>query len=222
MVGLYPHCVFGLNGRAPSIDTPLHGLVDQACIDHMHPDAVIAIAASADSEALTREIWGGEIGWLPWVRPGFELGVRLQAFAAPDPRAKGVVLEAHGLFTWGDSDRAGLRDDPRRDQPARSPGWRPGRRPRARSAPSRRLPCRRPSASALAAALMPRLRGLVCGGGPQGRPFRRQRRGAGVRGLGAARTAGRARHLLPRPLPAHQDLAAGPAVRRRPRKTPPT
>jgi rhamnulose-1-phosphate aldolase/alcohol dehydrogenase len=101
IVGLYPHCTFNLNPRAPSIDTPLHGLLKWAHVDHMHPDAVIAIAASKDSRALTAEIWGGEIGWLPWIRPGFELALRLREFADRHPRAKGVLLEAHGLFTWG-------------------------------------------------------------------------------------------------------------------------
>lgn len=105
MVGLYPHCTFNLNTRAASIDTPLHALVDHPHVDHMHPDALIGIAASADSRALTTEIYGEEIGWLPWVRPGFELGVRLQAFVRAHPRARGVVLEAHGLFTWGNTSR---------------------------------------------------------------------------------------------------------------------
>ncbi|TRZ99605.1 MAG: bifunctional rhamnulose-1-phosphate aldolase/short-chain dehydrogenase [Rhodocyclaceae bacterium] len=106
MVELYPHCTHGLNPRAASIDTPLHGLLDKLHVDHMHPDAVIAIAASADSRDLTRKIYGDEIGWLPWVRPGFELGVRLQAFVRENPQAKGVILEAHGLFTWGDTQKA--------------------------------------------------------------------------------------------------------------------
>ncbi len=101
MVGLYPHCTFNLNPRAPSIDTPLHAYIDRAHVDHMHPDAVIAIAASSDSRALTEEIFGAEIGWLPWIRPGFELGLKLQQFVKEHPNAKGVILEAHGLFTWG-------------------------------------------------------------------------------------------------------------------------
>lgn len=103
MLALYPHCTFNLNPRATSIDTPLHGLVPRAHIDHVHPDAVIAVAATADSERITREIYGSEIGWLPWLRPGFELGVRLRQFAETHPEAKGVILEAHGLFTWGDT-----------------------------------------------------------------------------------------------------------------------
>src|SRR5687768_320250 len=80
LVPLYSHCTFDLNPRAASIDTPLHGLVDHAHVDHMHPDALIAIAASADSKKLAREIFGDEIGWLPWVRPGYELGLRLREF----------------------------------------------------------------------------------------------------------------------------------------------
>ena len=101
MVGFYPHCAFNLNPRAASIDTPLHALVDQTHIDHMHPDAVIAIAASSDGAALTATIYGEEIGWLPWIRPGFELGLRLKNFATSHPKARGVILESHGLFTWG-------------------------------------------------------------------------------------------------------------------------
>ncbi|PKP74398.1 MAG: bifunctional rhamnulose-1-phosphate aldolase/short-chain dehydrogenase, partial [Alphaproteobacteria bacterium HGW-Alphaproteobacteria-6] len=102
MVGLLPHCTFNLNPRAASIDTALHAFVPRAHVDHMHPDAIIAIAASANSQALTAEIFGDEIGWLPWRRPGFALGLWLGEFCAKNPQAKGVVLESHGLFTWGD------------------------------------------------------------------------------------------------------------------------
>ncbi|TXI02433.1 MAG: bifunctional rhamnulose-1-phosphate aldolase/short-chain dehydrogenase [Rhizobium sp.] len=100
MVGFLPHCTFNLNARAASIDTPLHGFVPFAHVDHMHPDAIIAIAASRNSRELTREIFGDEIGWLPWRRPGFQLGLDLEAFVKAHPNAKGVVLESHGLFTW--------------------------------------------------------------------------------------------------------------------------
>jgi rhamnulose-1-phosphate aldolase/alcohol dehydrogenase len=105
LVPLYAHCAFNLNPRAASIDTPLHGLIDRAHVDHMHPDALIAIAASADSQALTQEIFGGDIGWLPWIRPGYELGLELRELTRSNPNLKGAVLEAHGLFTWGDSSR---------------------------------------------------------------------------------------------------------------------
>jgi rhamnulose-1-phosphate aldolase/alcohol dehydrogenase len=101
MVGLLPHCTFNLNPRAASIDTPLHGFLPYPHVDHMHPDAVIAIAASKNSRALTKEIYGDTIGWLPWRRPGFELGLELEKFARANPNAVGAVLGSHGLFTWG-------------------------------------------------------------------------------------------------------------------------
>jgi len=100
MVGFLPHCTFNLNPRAASIDTPLHGFVPYDHVDHMHPDAIIAIAASKNSKELTQQIFGGEIGWLPWRRPGLQLGLDLEAFVKANPGAKGVVLESHGLFTW--------------------------------------------------------------------------------------------------------------------------
>ena len=103
MVSLLPHCSFNLNGRAASIDTPLHAYIPYAHVDHMHPDAVIAIAASRSSKSLTASVFGGEIGWLPWQRPGFDLGLKLEALAKAQPHLKGILLEAHGLFTWGDT-----------------------------------------------------------------------------------------------------------------------
>ena len=103
MVGYLPHCTFNLNPRAASIDTPLHAYVPYRHVDHMHPDAVIAIAATPNSKELTKLIYGDEIGWLPWKRPGFELGLWLSKFARENPKAKGVVLESHGLFTWADT-----------------------------------------------------------------------------------------------------------------------
>ena len=106
MVGYLPHCTFNLNARAASIDTPLHGFVPKKHVDHMHPDAIIAIAASKNSRELTRRIFGDDIGWLPWQKPGFELGLWLGKFCAENPNAKGVVLESHGLFTWDDDAKA--------------------------------------------------------------------------------------------------------------------
>jgi len=106
MVGYLPHCTFELNPRAASIDTPLHAYVPQKHVDHLHPDAIIAIAASKNSKDLTHEIFNGEIGWLPWKKPGFELGLWLEDFCKKNPDAKGVVLESHGLFTWADDSKA--------------------------------------------------------------------------------------------------------------------
>jgi rhamnulose-1-phosphate aldolase/alcohol dehydrogenase len=101
MVALFDHCTFNLNPRAASIDTPLHGFIPVAHVDHVHADAVIAIAASENAEALTREIYRGELGFLPWQRPGFDLGLKLGAMAEANPTMRGVVLGGHGLFTWG-------------------------------------------------------------------------------------------------------------------------
>lgn len=106
MVGYLPHCTFNLNTRAASIDTPLHAYVPFKHVDHLHPDAVIAIAASKNSKELTQEIYGDEIGWLPWRRPGYQLGLELEKVAQANPNLKGVVLEAHGLFTWANDSKA--------------------------------------------------------------------------------------------------------------------
>jgi rhamnulose-1-phosphate aldolase/alcohol dehydrogenase len=103
MVGYLPHATFNLNPRAASIDTPLHAYVPRPYVDHMHPDAIIAIAASKNSRELTQQIFGDTIGWLPWKKPGFELGLWLEKFCLENPNAKGVILESHGLFTWGDT-----------------------------------------------------------------------------------------------------------------------
>ncbi|WP_058284075.1 bifunctional rhamnulose-1-phosphate aldolase/short-chain dehydrogenase [Ruegeria denitrificans] len=103
MVGYLPHCTFKLNPRAASIDTPLHAYVPRKHVDHVHADAIIAIAASKNSKELTQEIFGDRIGWLPWKRPGYELGLWLEKFCLENPGADGVVLESHGLFTWADT-----------------------------------------------------------------------------------------------------------------------
>ncbi len=102
MVGYLPHCTFNLNARAASIDTPLHAYIPHLHVDHLHPDAVIAIAAAKNSKAITEQVFGGDIGWLPWMRPGFELGLALEKLVQENPHLKGAVLESHGLFTWGD------------------------------------------------------------------------------------------------------------------------
>jgi len=101
MVALFNHCTFNLNPRAASIDTPLHGFVAHKHVDHVHADAVIAIAASENAEALTQQIFGGRLGFLPWRRPGFDLGLKLGQMARDNPQYEGVVLGGHGLFTWG-------------------------------------------------------------------------------------------------------------------------
>jgi rhamnulose-1-phosphate aldolase/alcohol dehydrogenase len=101
MAGYFPHCAFGLNLRATSIDTPPHVFIPHRHVDHMHADAVIALAAARNGERLTREVFGDEIGWVPWRRPGFELGLEVGRWAEEHPRASGLVLGSHGLVTWG-------------------------------------------------------------------------------------------------------------------------
>ncbi|MEM0950378.1 MAG: bifunctional rhamnulose-1-phosphate aldolase/short-chain dehydrogenase [Pseudomonadota bacterium] len=162
MVGYLPHCTFKLNPRAASIDTPLHAYVPQKHVDHLHPDAIIAIAASKNSRELTQDIFGDEIGWLPWKRPGFELGLWLEDFCKNNPQAKGVVLESHGLFTWADDAKECYAlslqiiqkamdwfDDKARDVPAFG-----GAAHESLSPADRR---------AVAARLMPAIRGMVSG-----------------------------------------------------------
>ena len=107
MVELFNHCIFDLASKAPSIDTPLHGFLPFKHIDHLHPDAAIAIAAAKDGAKITEELFNGEIGWVGWQRPGFDLGLQMRACleeaAARGKKLKGVMLGSHGLFTWGDT-----------------------------------------------------------------------------------------------------------------------
>lgn len=102
-VALYNHCTFNLNPTACSIDTPLHAFIPKAHVDHMHADAIIAIAAAENSEALTRECFGEEIGWVPWKRPGFELGLMLRDLYVTNPGIKGAVMGSHGFICWADT-----------------------------------------------------------------------------------------------------------------------
>jgi rhamnulose-1-phosphate aldolase/alcohol dehydrogenase len=103
MVELFNHCIYDLSSKAPSIDTPLHGFLPFKHIDHLHPDAAIAIAAAKDGEKITRELFGGTIGWVKWQKPGFELGLMLKQCLDDNPRIRGIMLGSHGLFTWGDT-----------------------------------------------------------------------------------------------------------------------
>lgn len=105
MVGMYPHCVFNLNPRASSIDTPLHAFIPARHVDHSHPNAVIAIAASRRGAALTQEIYGGAVAWVDWQRPGFDLGLALRAAIRANPGIVGIVLGGHGLINWADDDK---------------------------------------------------------------------------------------------------------------------
>jgi rhamnulose-1-phosphate aldolase/alcohol dehydrogenase len=162
MVGYLPHCAFNLNPRAASIDTPLHGLLPFAHVDHVHPDAIIALAASSGGEAATQAIWKGAIGWLPWRRPGFELGVLIRDYVAEHPGLRGVMLAGHGIICWGEDAKAcyentiALIADAARYLNARL-----AERP---AFGGQAVPPLSPAQRAAAAAgLMPRLRGLMSG-----------------------------------------------------------
>ncbi|OYO16751.1 bifunctional rhamnulose-1-phosphate aldolase/short-chain dehydrogenase [Enemella evansiae] len=103
MVAAFDYCLHGRGGAAPSIDTAMHGLVEAAHVDHLHPDAGIALATAADGERLTKEIFGDQVAWVPWRRPGFQLGLDIAKIKAENPVAKGVILGGHGITAWGDT-----------------------------------------------------------------------------------------------------------------------
>jgi len=103
MVELFNHCIFDLSSKAPSIDTPLHGFLPFKHIDHLHPDAAIAIAAAKDGQKITQELFNGTIGWVDWQKPGFDLGLQLRECLWENPGIRGIMLGSHGLFTWGDN-----------------------------------------------------------------------------------------------------------------------
>jgi len=103
MVELFNHCIYDLDSKAPSIDTPLHGFLPFKHIDHLHPDAAIAIAAAKDGERITKELFNGTMGWVKWQKPGFDLGLQLKKCLDENPGIRGIMLGSHGLFTWGDT-----------------------------------------------------------------------------------------------------------------------
>lgn len=105
MVEMYRHATFGLNPAASSIDTPLHGLIPFRHVDHMHPVSAIAIAASKDQERLTQDVFGGEVGWVPWQRPGFDLGLVMRNKLRENPNLKGLIMGQHGLINWANDDK---------------------------------------------------------------------------------------------------------------------
>ncbi|HET7536778.1 MAG TPA: bifunctional rhamnulose-1-phosphate aldolase/short-chain dehydrogenase, partial [Candidatus Didemnitutus sp.] len=106
MVGMYTHTTFNLNPRASSIDTPLHSFLPGKHVDHMHPNAVIAIAASQNCEKLTQEIFGGQMAYVKWMRPGFELGLAMQEIAKKNPSTRAIMMGQHGFISWADDDKA--------------------------------------------------------------------------------------------------------------------
>src|SRR4051812_26568077 len=106
MVGMFSHATFNLNPRASSIDTTLHSFLPGKHVDHMHPNAIIAIAASQNCEKLTKEIFGGEMAYVPWMRPGFELGLAMQEIAKKNPKTQAIMMGQHGFISWDNDDKA--------------------------------------------------------------------------------------------------------------------
>src|SRR6188472_1548368 len=103
MVAAFDYCLHGKGGAAPSIDTAMHGLVDAAHVDHLHPDSGIAIATAADGEKLTEVVFDGKVVWVPWRRPGFQLGLDIAAIKEANPKAVGCFLGGHGITAWGET-----------------------------------------------------------------------------------------------------------------------
>ena len=216
MVAAFDFCLHGKGGAAPSIDTAMHGLVDAPHVDHLHPDSGIALATAADGEKLTAQCFGDRVAWVPWRRPGFQLGLDIAAIAEANPQAIGVVLGGHGITAWGATSAecearsleiirtaaefiaANGRPDP--FGPV-IPGYEP-------------LP--EAERHARAAALAPVIRGLASTDRPQVGHYTDSERGTRLHRPGRAPAARRAGHLLPGPLPAYQGPAdgAGPAAGR--------
>src|ERR1043165_8018461 len=105
MVGMYTHTTFNLNPRASSIDTPLHSFLPGKPVDHMHPTAIISIAASKHCEKLTKDIFGGTMAYVPWMRPGFDLGLAMQEISKKQPDVKAIMMGQHGFISWDDDDK---------------------------------------------------------------------------------------------------------------------
>ncbi|MEX2208625.1 MAG: bifunctional rhamnulose-1-phosphate aldolase/short-chain dehydrogenase [Myxococcota bacterium] len=160
LVGLVEHCVFARNPRPPSIDTALHAFIPDTHVDHVHPDALIALAACANSEALVREVFAGSVGWLAWQRPGFDLALRIRDLVAANPPLRGIVLAGHGLVSWDRTAEAcyantlalvGMAED-----------WLAARASDERAFGATRFALLEPRArAAQAARLLPRLRGKL-------------------------------------------------------------
>jgi rhamnulose-1-phosphate aldolase/alcohol dehydrogenase len=170
MVAAFDYCLHGRGGAAPSIDTAMHGLVDAAHVDHLHPDAGIALATSADGAALTTEIFGDAVVWVPWRRPGFQLGLDIAAIKEANPQAIGCILGGHGITAWGDTsaeaEERSLRIIRTAEQFIEDRTARLGRHPFGRTRPGfTALPD--DERRARAAALAPVIRGLASTDRPQ-------------------------------------------------------
>ena len=214
MVAFFPHCTFNLNPRATSIDTPPHCFTPYRHIDHMHADALIAFAAAKNGEALIKKAFGDEIGWIPWMRPGFELGLRCEALCQANPDMKGLIFGSHGLVNWGDTSKECYQRTISIIE--RAAAWLDanGKAGAVRAAGG--------GAAARGGAAGVRRRARAAGprhaerDHAEGDALRRRPGDPRVRRLGARRRARRQGHHLPGSLPAHEDPAAVGAVHARP------
>ena len=207
MVAAFDYCLHGRGGAAPSIDTAMHGLVDAPHVDHLHPDSGIAIATAADGAALTKEIFGDKVLWVPWRRPGFQLGLDIAAAHRSNPQAIGVILGGHGITAWGaTSDECEANS---REIIAKAAAYlaEHGRPDPFGSVVHEPLP--ETVRKERAAALFPILRGLASTDRPQVGHYTDSRCRARLRRPGADARDGRARHVVPGPLPAYQGEAPG-------------
>ena len=210
MVAAFDYCLHGKGGAAPSIDTAMHGLVDSAHVDHLHPDSGIAIATAADGEELTQKIFGDTVVWVPWRRPGFQLGLDIAEIKAQNPQAIGCILGGHGITAWGDTSEeceanslkiidtaaeyiaANSRPEPF-GPPLEGYAALPADERRAEGGRHRRR----------------RSAGIASHDRPMVGHFTDSEVVLDFLASARAPAAGRARHQLPRPLPAHQGQAAG-------------
>ena len=213
MVALFDHCTFNLNPRATSIDTPLHAFVPARHVDHVHADAVIAIAASSNAEKLTKEIYGDEIGFLPWQRPGFDLGLKLGEMATNHPEYVGVVLGGHGLFTWGPTSKSCYETTLRIIQKAAD--WLAAHEREPAFFGARHSPAVAGGAPRSRGPAAARDSGKDILARAQGRAFLGCARSAGIRQFERPRRSRAARHVLPRPFPADENPSARAALRSR-------
>jgi len=166
MQELFDHCRFGLGGAAPSIDTAMHALVGCRHVDHLHPDAVIALATAEDGEALVKECYGGEVAWVPWRRPGFQLGLEIARLQAGNPEVIGCVLGGHGLTTWGETSEECQERSLGVIRRAEEFLAQRGRAEPFGPVEEGYLPLPEPARRAAAARLAPVARGLACADGP--------------------------------------------------------
>ena len=207
MVAAFDFCAHGKGGAAPSIDTAMHGLVDSAHVDHLHPDSGIAIATAVDGEQLTAKIFGDEVVWVPWRRPGFQLGLDIAAVRREHPEAVGVILGGHGITAWGDTSDECERNSLWMIDTAAEYIATHGKPEPFGPVVDGYEPLPDADRRAKAAALAPTIRGIASHDLADGRPLHRRPRRARLPVALRAPAVGGTRHELPRPFPANEGQA---------------